>query len=264
MGIFSSLYSIFAHKNYCRYAVRKYDKTFRVLNKEGQNELTLQIFHEFGIHTLHDLNSYLSKKSEYGGCVTVDWTDKKILIPFHHDFMNKWLRFDNPRVIEFYDKLYRSQKNRFKNRDDFNRRRFDIEEELQMNNWVLAPYDRRMLAAPICGCWDKPELIGKFLSLQGYETRRFCCHDGNIMRGHCFIVYFDGKCWSTSGSYGFDLKCKDYKKFCRIIFSVLRHIPIFNDPSKCEMIEYPPPVPGMDTQAFLENIRNGRVVAKMK
>lgn len=78
----------------------------KIVNNNNQSGLTLEIFYEYGIHTLKDLGWYLEKNAEYGGYVQMPWTDQLILIPFHNDFMNSWLRFDNPRVIDFYDKLY--------------------------------------------------------------------------------------------------------------------------------------------------------------
>lgn len=203
-----------------------------VINSENQPLLTPEVFAEFGIYTLKDLQLYLHKKSEYGGYVRVPWKNKNILIPFHNDFFNSWLRFDNPRVIAFYNELYEHTKDRYQNRTHFDMTRFNIEEDMQMNNWRMPTLDRKMLAAPINGCWDKPELISCFLEFQGYTTKRFCCHDGIIMRGHCFAAYFDGQKWSTCDS-GLTLKDKDFNKFCRRIYNILKCVPIFKNPSAC-------------------------------
>ena len=256
----AKLKSLLFHRKYIDEIKRQYDKYMAVLNKLNQPDLTMKIFHEFGIYTLKDLGWYLEKNAEYGGCIRVPWTEDLILIPFHNDFMNSWLRFDNPRVVEFYDKLYEIKKADYDSRVHFDMKRFDVEEELQLYNWIMPPVDKRMLEAPINGCWDRPELIARFLKLQGFETKRLCCHDGHVMRGHCFTVYTDGEYWMTASSLPFNLKCKNYEKFCKKIYRILRHIPIYSDNSKCRLIEFEPPRPGMTTREYLENIENGRVV----
>lgn len=252
--------SLLFHKRYIEKVTRMYDGYMAVINDMDQPELTMDIFHEFGIHTLKELGWYLEKNAEYGGYVKVPWSEKLILIPFHNDFMNSWLRFDNPRVIEFYDNLYESKKADYDSRVHFDRKRFDVEEELQLNNWTMPPVDKRMLSAPINGCWDRPELIARFLELQGYKTKRLCCHDGHVMRGHCFTVYTDEKYWLTTSSLPFNLKCKSYETFCRKIYRVLKRIPIYSDNSKCRLVEFEPPEPGMTTKEYLSNIENGHVV----
>lgn len=254
--------SVLFRNKYVDEITRKYDRYMAALNDLNQPELTLKIFHEFGIYTLKDLVWYLEKNAEYGGYVRVAWTEKLILIPFHNDFMNSWLRFDNPRVVEFYNNLYEAKKADYDSRVHFDMKRFDVEEELQLNNWIMPPIDRRMLAAPINGCWDRPELIARFLELQGFKTKRLCCHDGHVMRGHCFTVYTDGEYWMTTLTLPFNLKCKSYNLFCKKLYRILRHIPIYSDNSKCRLVEFNPPRSGMTTREYLANIESGRVVVR--
>ena len=252
--------SIISHKQYLRDITSQYDSYMALLNDTNQPELTMNVFQEFGIKTFKDLSWYLEKNAEYGGYIHVPWSEQLVLIPFHNDFMNSWLRFDNPRVIEFYDKLYESVKDKYDSRVHFNMKKFDVEEELQLNNWIMPQLDRRMLSVPINGCWDRPELVARFLELQGFKTIRLCCHDGHIMRGHCFTVYTDGKYWMTASSFPVNLKCRNYNLFCNRIYRILRHIPIYSDNSKCRLVEFEAPTPGMTTKEYLENIRNGHVV----
>lgn len=257
----AKLKSIFFKEKYRKNIASKYDFYMKLLNDNecALPDLSIDAFQEFGIYTLEDLRKYLKKNAEYGGYVHVPWTKELVLIPFHNDFMNDWLRFDNPRVEHFYDKLYESVKDNYDSRIHFDMKRFDIEENLQLNNWRMPPIDKRMLSVPINGCWDKPELIAKFLELHGYQTKRLCCHDGHIMRGHCFTVYTDGVYWRTASSFPINLKCKDFKKMCYYIYRVLRHVPIYSDSSHCQLVEFEPPTPGMCTHDYLEKIRNGRV-----
>lgn len=260
----TKLESLLAHKTYCARIAHEYDRNMAILNDENQPPLTMEVFREFGICNIKDLCRYLSKNAEYGGYVHFPWSDKLILLPFHNDFMNSWLRFDNPRVVELYDRLYENLKGNYKNRIHFDMTRFNLEEEIQLNDWIMPPLDRRMLAAPVNGCWDRPELIGQFLALQGYETRRLCVYDGIIMRGHCFTVYFDGKYWRTTSGFPINLKYKDYQKMCRHIYAVLRRVPIFKDKNSCRMIEFPIPHPGMNTREYIKNIERGKVVIPSK
>lgn len=249
-------------ERYLEDVTRQYDACMEILNDPNQPDLTMDVFAEFGIHTLKDLGWYLERNAEYGGCVTVPWSDQRILIPFHNDFMNAWLRFDNPRVIEFYDQLYESRKANYFSRDHFDKERFHIEEDMQLNNWIMPPVDRRMLSAPINGCWDRPELIARFLELQGYETRRLSCHDDYVMRGHCFTIYTDGEYWYTTSSLPVNTKSRDYEEFCNRIFRVLRHLPIYSDHSRCRLVEFEAPRAGMTTREYLGNIERGTVVAR--
>lgn len=252
--------SLLFHQRYLEEVTSAYDRHMKILNDTNQPELTLDIFHEFGIFTLQQLGWYLEKNAEYGGYVKVPWTDQLILIPFHNDFMNDWLRFDNPRVMQFYDDLYEFKKADYDSRVHFDMKRFDVEEELQLHNWTMPPIDRRMLSAPINGCWDRPELVARFLELRGYGTKRLCCHDGHVMRGHCFTVYTDGEFWMTASSLPMNLKCRCYETFCKKIYRVLKHVPIYSDNSKCRLVEFDPPRPGMTTREYLDNIERGRVV----
>lgn len=256
----AKLKSVISNGKYRKDISERYDSYMDILNDDNQPELTMEIFHEFGIQTLKDLEWYLEKNAEYGGYVRMPWSEKLTLIPFHNDFMNSWLRFDNPRVIDFYDKLYNFMKEKYDSRIHFDMKRFDVEEELQLNYWRMPPIDKRMLSVPINGCWDRPELIARFLELQGFQTKRLCCHDGHIMRGHCFTVYTDGIYWMTASSFPINLKCKSYKKICKYLYRVLKHVPIYSDNSKCQLIEFDPPQPDMAACDYLDNIKNGRVI----
>lgn len=256
----AKLKSVISNKRYLKDISEKYDSYMAILNDSNQPDLTIDVFNEFGIRTLKDLGRYLKKNSEYGGYVHMPWSEKLILIPFHNDFMNSWLRFDNPRVIDFYNKLYDSVKDEYDSRTHFDMKRFDIEEELQRNHWSMPPIDKRMLSAPINGCWDRPELIARFLELHGFKTKRLCCHDGNIMRGHCFTVYTDGSYWMTASSFPINLKCKSYEQMCKYLYRMLKHIPIYSDNSKCQLVEFDPPKPGMVTRDYLDNIKNGKII----
>lgn len=256
----AKLKSVFLKRKYVVDVTKKYDSYMEVLNNDSQVELTIDVFHEFGIYSLKDLGCYLKKNAEYGGYVRVPWSKNLILIPFHNDFMNSWLRFDNPRVISFYDKLYENKKQDYDSRIHFNMKRFDIEEELQLNNWFMPKVDKKMLTVPISGCWDRTELIARFLELQGFKTKRLSCHDDYIMRGHCFTVYFDGEYWRTTSSFPINLKCREYDLFCKILYKILRHAPIYSDNSKCKLVEFGAPTEGMSTKEYLENIEKGIIV----
>lgn len=100
--------SIFFKEKYRKNIASKYDFYMKRLNDNEftLHDLSIDDFQEFGIYTLVDLEKYLKKNAEYGGYIHVPWTKELVLIPFHNDFMNDWLRFDNPRVEHFYDKLY--------------------------------------------------------------------------------------------------------------------------------------------------------------
>ena len=252
--------SVVNHKKYLRDISARYDAAMAVLNGEPGPELSLEVFARFGIHTLRELEWYLEKHSEYGGYIHVPWTEELVLLPLHHDFINAWLRFDNPRVVTLYDRLYESRKEQFHNRTHFDRKRFDIEEDLQLNNWTMPPLDQRMLASPVNGCWDRPELVARFLELQGFQVQRLSCHDGHVMRGHCFVVYTDGNFWMTTSAFPVNLKCKSYRTMCRRIFAVLKHLPIYSDRTKCRLVEFGPPRPGMTTRQYLSLIENGTTI----
>lgn len=258
---FAAIESKVFSASYRRRVARKYDAVSAVLNGVEQPALTKEVFAEFGIRSLAELNRHLRKNTEYGGCVRVTFRSDRVLIPFHNDFMNNWLRFDNPRVEQFYHELYLSKKDDYFDEWHFRCKRFDIEEELQANNWIMPAMDRRMLAAPINGCWDKPELLARFLELQGFRTKRLCCHDGHEMRGHCFTVYTDGKFWMTTNSFPLRIKHRSYEALCRKLLRLLRFLPIFSDRSKCVLVEYAPAQEGMTGRDYVEQIINGTVVA---
>ena len=254
----SSICMRFFPKRYYSQAVEKYNRAMRIINSATSQPLTLSEFRAYGISSLSDLNRYLSQKSEYGGYVKTEVSDQLIIIPFHNDFMNTWLKFKNPKVVEFYDRLYDYRKHAYHSREHFDKKRFDIEEDLQINNWTMPMVDKKMLEAPIFGCWDKPELLSRFLELQGFQTKRLCCHDGNEMRGHCFAVYFDGKYWrTTSTQFLLNYKCRDYQEFCNRVFSVVRNIPFFSSPRACSLVEYKAPSAGTTAHELVESIKNG-------
>lgn len=127
----AKLKSIFFKEKYRKNIASKYDFYMKLLNDNecALPDLSIDAFQEFGIYTLEDLRKYLKKNAEYGGYVHVPWTKELVLIPFHNDFMNDWLRFDNPRVEHFYDKLYESVKDNYDSRIHFDMKRFDIEEK---------------------------------------------------------------------------------------------------------------------------------------
>lgn len=256
----SKLRSRLNHKKYLRDITARYDAALAVLNSPPGPDLTLEVFEEFGIRTLRDLNWYLEKNAEYGGCIRVPWTSQRLPLPLHNDFMNAWLCFDNPRVKELYDRLYETRKEEFHSRVHFDMKRFDVEEDLQLNNWTMPPLDRRMLEAPINGCWDRPELVARFLELKGFQTRRLACHDGHIMRGHCFAVYTDGSSWMTTSAFPVNAKHSSYEAMCRKIFPFLKRIPIYSDSNQCRLVDFAPPWAGMTTREYLALIENGRVV----
>lgn len=258
---FAGIESKINRRGYDKRVSAEYDTAVKILNDQDQPVLTREIFEEFGICTLRDLNRYLSKHAEYGGCVVILPCTDRILIPFHNDFMNQWLRFDNPRVRTFYHELYNRRKDEFDSEIHFRMKFFEIEEELQYHCWVMPPVDRRMLAAPINGCWDKPELMARFLELQGYRTKRLCCHDGHEMRGHCFTVYTDGAYWMTTSSFPLRLRCRSYTALCRRLLRIMRLLPIYSDRSRCVLVEYEPPREGMTGQEYVDQIINGKVVA---
>ena len=249
-------------KKYRTEIVKKYDHYSGIINLPDQPELTEKVFDEFGIRTVADLGKYLRRNSEYGGYIRFPGSERNILIPFHNDFMNKWLRFDNPRIVRFYDRIYELRKDEFNNRHHFDMERFNIEEEFQLNNWRMPTIDRRMLSAPINGCWDKPELLARFLSLKGYQIQRMSCNDGNILRGHCFCVYYDGTFWRTASSYGVDLKKRDYREFARSLLGILRHVPIFSDNSKCRIMEFEAPDKNCTGKEYVRTISEGHILAE--
>ncbi len=245
---------------YRRIITAKYDEAEAVINSFDQPPLTDEVFEEFGIRTLGDLSSYLSRRAEYGGYISVPFSEKLVLIPFHNDFMNRWLRFDNPRVTAFYDRLYEERKSEFDSRQHFDRARFRIEEEFQLNAWRMPPLDKRMLLAPISGCWDKPELLAHFLTLKGYPVKRLSCNDGNNLRGHCFCVYYDGKYWRPAGRY--PIKNRDYKKLCRAMLDIFRRVPMFKHPDRCRLMEFGAPETGFTGREYVALIDNGSVVVQ--
>ena len=64
----------------------------------------------------------------------------------------------------------------------------------------------------------------------------------------------------TASSLPMNLKCRCYETFCKKIYRVLKHVPIYSDNSKCRLVEFDPPRPGMTTREYLDNIERGRVV----
>lgn len=254
----------FSREKYLREITEKYDHYSRMLNVADEPFLDLQVFGEFGIRTLGELLAYFAKYTEYGGHISMEGEEGLTLIPFHHDSMNRWLKFDNPRVVDFYDRVYERRKNEFHSRHHFDMERFRIEEEFQLNNWVMPPLDRRRLTAPISGCWDKPEVIAHFLTMKGFEVRRLSCNDGNVLRGHCFCVYHDGEFWRTATSNKYGYKNRDYQQFCKRLLSVLRRIPIFSDPGNCRIMEFGEPAQGCTGGEYVDNISRGQIICTVR
>ncbi len=244
--------------------VKKYDEAMKIINAPYSQPLTMDVFEGMGIYSLHDLVTYLGKNSEYGGYISLPDMPGYTLIPFHNDFMNKWLKFHNPRIIDFYDHIYEQRKNEFNSRHHFDMERFAIEEEFQLNNWRMPPLDKRMLDAPISGCWDKPELLAHYLTMKGYEVKRLSCNDGNVLRGHCFCVYFDGKCWSTATSYILDMKDPDFERFCKKLLNILHRVPMFVNPENCSIMAFEKPVDRCTAKEYTDMISQGQVIATLK
>ena len=245
-------------------AAELYDKYTELRNSGKYTPLSKEVFRQYGICTFRDLARYLKKYGEYGGAVTLPCSDRPVLLPFHHDEFNKWLRFDNPRVREIYGKIYLLYKEQYPDRASFRRHFFHVEEDILQRYWHMPMMDTRLLDAPIAGCWDKMEIQAAFLASMGCQVKRFCFYSGKIIRGHTFILYHDGKTWNTCLRTPFPIRNKDLAKLCRRIFSVLRRVPLLCKGGNCELIEFQPPYEGMPTQEYIELIANGTVLISRK
>ena len=241
-----------------------YGQMQSVLNLNEGDPLTVEVFRNYGIKSLKDLHHYIKKHGEYGGAVRLSESEGVIILPFHNDFMNKWLKFNNDSVKAAYDRIYQLYQLQYPDRREFERKRFMIEEDILVKYWKMPSMDTRILAAPINGCWDRMEIFATYLNGLGYEVRRLCCHDGNIMRGHTYIVYKTGTYWTTCLGYPINFHYKDFDSVCKISFSLLRRLPIFSNPDCCELIEFQQPRAGMSTLEYLDLIKNGNIVIGKK
>jgi len=247
-------------KAYEAHITEKYDYVTAVVNREAGPELTLDDFDSYGLTSLKKLLAYMEKEGEYGGSVYLPWEGRVTVLPFHHDFMNDWLKFKNPRVTELYDRMYQEKRALYRDREDFDRRRFDIEEELQVKYWKMPVIDRRVLDAPVFGCWDNMELVAHYLKLKGYPVKRLCFHDGIIMRGHTFVIYNTGEYWTTCLSYPANHHYRSYENFCNLVFQVMKRVPIYKNKKGCTLIEFGEPYPGMTTPEYLKLIESGTIL----
>lgn len=224
--------------------------------------LSREVFVEYGINTFHDLSRYLKRNGEYGGAIILPRSNVFILLPFHNDMLNKWLRFENPRVRERYKDIYELYKQQYPNVDTFKKDFFNVEEDILKRYWNMPEMDTRFLNAPIAGCWDKMELQATFAETLGYEVKRFCFHGGRIIRGHTFILYYDGTYWNTCLNTPFPIRNKRLDKLCQLIFNVLLHIPFLDNGEIRELIEFNSPHGGMSAQEYIKLIEDGKVIIK--
>ena len=240
----------------------RFDEAFNTWNDEKSDwkELNRGIFDRYNIHTIRDLERFISKHCEYGGLVFDNVHKKVMLLPFHHDFMNSWLKFNNQQVIKFYDDYYEANKNNYRSREEFENRFFETEEFIQLNNWMMPKFDERIMKYPIMGCWDKVELEALFLEINGKEVRRVCCHDGNKMRGHTFLCFCDAGIWQTYMTSVFALKASSFEELCEKAHGILKNIPIYSNPKRCELIEYEKPPMLCTGATFVEILERGTIV----
>lgn len=239
-----------------------YDEVLKIWNDNETNwkMLNREVFEKYSIYTIRDLEKFLAKKCEYGG-LAFDYVHRNvILLPFHHDYMNSWLKFDNIRVRKFYEDYYENNRSSYQSIDEYKNRFFEIEESVQLNNWVMPNFDERILKFPIMGCWDKVELEALFLETHGKEVRRVCCHDGNKMRGHTFLCFSDAGKWKTYLTSMIVLNAGSFEKLCKKAHGLLKHIPIYSNPNGCELIEYEKPPILCKGTAFVDILEKGTIV----
>lgn len=241
-----------------------YDRFTKLRNSGEYTPLSREVFLKYGICTFRDLTRYLKKYGEYGGAVDLPCSEGLVLLPFHNDVLNKWLRFDNPRVKEIYESIYQLYREWYPDRDSFKRAFFNVEEDILKRYWYMPMMDTRILDAPIAGCWDKMEIKATFLAALGYKIKRFCFHSGKVIRGHTFVLYYDGKAWNTCLGTPFPIRNKDLKKLCKLIFSVLMHVPFLDKGKICELVEFEPPCGGMSAQEYIKLIEDGVVIIRRK
>ncbi len=239
-----------------------YDRFTRLRNSVEYTTLSQEVFFEYGISTFNDLTRYLKKFGEYGGAVGLPCSEELILLPFHNDVLNKWLKFDNPRVKKIYESVYQLYRDCYPDRYSFKKNFFDIEEDILKRYWHMPMMDTRILDAPITGCWDKMEIQASFLASKGYSIKRFCFHSGKIIRGHTFVLYNDGKTWNTCLRKLILIRNKDLNKLCKLIFSILRHVPFLDKGEICELVEFESPQGGMSAQEYIHLIENGVVLMR--
>lgn len=240
----------------------RFDEAFDTWNDEETDweAVNREMFDRYNIRVIRDLERFMSKNCEYGGLVFDSAKKKVILLPFHHDFMNSWLKFDDQHVIEFYGDYYDNNKKKYRSKDEFDKRFFETEEVIQLNNWMMPKFDERIFKYPIMGCWDKVEIEALFLECHGKEVRRVCCHDGNKMRGHTFLCFYDAGIWKKYMTSVITLKADNFEKLCKKAHSLLKHVPIYSNPKRCELIEYDkPPILCKGTE-FVEILEKGRII----
>lgn len=245
-------------------AIELYDKFTALRNASEYTTLSREVFLKYGIITFRDLTRHLKKYGEYGGAVDLPCFNGLTLLPFHNDVLNKWLCFDNPRVKEIYERIYQLYSNHYPDKDSFKKSFFNIEEDILLRYWCMPMMDTRLLKAPIAGCWDKMEIQAVFLESMGYEVKRFCFHSGKIIRGHTFVLYYNGRTWNTCLGIPLPVRNADLKKLCKLIFLVFKNVPILDKGETCELIEFAPPQGGMSAQDYIQLIENGTVLIKQK
>ena len=238
-----------------------YDKYTIFRNEKDFKKLTQDVFESYGIYSYHDLLHYLKKHGEYGGAVSLATRGKLVLLPFHNDVMNTWLKFDNPRVTQIYDKIYEQFGDEYSDRTDFNKHRFEVEEKILIKCWAMPAMDTRILNAPVAGCWDMMEIKACYLEVQGYQVKRYCFYGDKIIRGHPFILYNDGKYWNTSLGFPLHIRMKNLQNLCRFVFCMLKHVP-FLKKATSTLVEFSTPYEGMSTEEYVELINNGKVILK--
>lgn len=241
-----------------------YDKFTELRNAEEYTPLSREVFLKYGINTFRDLTRYLKKYGEYGGAVNLPCSNGYVLLPFHNDILNKWLRFDNPRVRENYKSIYRLYREQYPDMDSFKKAFFIVEEDILKRYWNMPVMDTRILDAPIAGCWDKMEIQAAFLSSLGYKIKRFCFHSGKVIRGHTFVLYHDGKTWNTCLGTPVSVRSRSLKKLCKLIFFVLTHVPFLDKGEMSELVEFGHPHGDMSAQEYIKLIEDGNVLIRRK
>lgn len=241
----------------------EYEAAYKIWNSDTKYDvLGPDAFAKYGIDSMEALERHLMKRSEYGGMIKNEFDGSILLLPFHHDVMNKWLKFDIPRVQEYYEQIYEKYTDRFhlKSKEDFKNRFFKIEEQIQIHRWELPLFDERILIYPILGCWDKVEIEAIYLESKGIEVKRVCCHDGIKMRGHTFLCFYEDGYWKTYMTSKVVLKSRTFEQLCKKSYELLRHVPIFLDSKKCELVEYTKPPVGCTGKQYIDILENGKVI----
>ena len=241
-------------------AAERYDKFTALRNAREFQPLTQQVFASYGIRSFRDLSRYLRRNGEYGGAVRLAGSEELVLLPFHNDTLNTWLKFENPRVKQAYELVYAQFGARYPDRQAFERDRFNVEETMLLECWEMPGMDTRILDAPIAGCWDQMEIQARYLENRGYRVKRYCFHGGRIVRGHTFVLYNDGKYWNTCTSFPLHIRRKSLDRLCRLLFHIFRRVPILDKGETTELVEFSSPREGMSAREYVDLIKNGTVV----